>query len=214
MQDQTRRQFLTLAGSAALLPLTGLPGLAALPAETPLHGLSAFGELKYGPAFTHFAYANLAAPKGGTFNFSPPNWAFNQGAQTFDTLNSFTFRGNAPMRMELCFDALMTRALDEPDAIYGLLAESVTISPDRKTYRFLLRENARFHDGSPVTAQDVAFSYQTFKTPQAHPSLSQPLRELNDAVAVDERTVDLVFSGQHSDRTILTAATFPILQKA
>ena len=214
MQDQTRRQFLTLAGSAALLPLTGLPGLAALPAETPLHGLSAFGELKYGPDFTHFAYANLAAPKGGTFNFSPPNWAFNQGAQTFDTLNSFTFRGNAPMRMELCFDALMTRALDEPDAIYGLLAESVTISPDRKTYRFLLRENARFHDGSPVTAQDVAFSYQTFKTPQAHPSLSQPLRELNDAVAVDERTVDLVFSGQHSDRTILTAATFPILQKA
>ena len=116
MQDQTRRQFLTLAGSAALLPLTGLPGLAALPAETPLHGLSAFGELKYGPDFTHFAYANLAAPKGGTFNFSPPNWAFNQGAQTFDTLNSFTFRGNAPMRMELCFDALMTRALDEPDA--------------------------------------------------------------------------------------------------
>ncbi|PHP69090.1 hypothetical protein CSC94_03710 [Zhengella mangrovi] len=212
--ETTRRRFLTLAGSAAAMPLLPLPGLAALPDNEPLHGLSAFGSFKYPPGFEQFDYADPGAPSGGTFNFSPPNWAYNQGAQTFDTLNSFTFRGNAPMRMELCFDSLMERALDEPDAIYGLLAESVTISPDRNRYRFRLRDQARFHNGAPVTADDVVFTYMTFKTPEAHPALSQPLRELVRAEAVDPFTVDLVFSGSQSDRTILTAATFPILQKA
>ena len=75
-------------------------------------------------------------PKGGTFNFSPPNWVFNQNPLTFNTLNTFVAKGDAPPRMEMCFDSLMTRALDEPDAVYGLLAESVTISDDRNSFDF------------------------------------------------------------------------------
>ena len=67
------------------------PSPASRPAQE-LHGLSAFGDLKYGPDFTHFDYVNIDAPKGGTFNFSPPNWGYNQNTLTFNTLNSFTPR--------------------------------------------------------------------------------------------------------------------------
>ena len=74
------------------------------PTDQPLHGLSAFGDLKYAPDFTHFDYVNPDAPKGGTFNFSPPNWVFNQSTLTFNTLNSFVPKGDAPPRMEMCFD--------------------------------------------------------------------------------------------------------------
>ena len=104
---------------------------------------------------------NPDAPRGGRFNFSPPNWAYNQNTQTFNTLNSFVRKGDSPPRMEMCHDSLMVRALDEPDAVYGLLAESVSLSEDRNTYEFRLRENARFHDGSPVTGEDVAFTFLT-----------------------------------------------------
>ena len=91
-------------------------------------------------------------------NFQPPNWFFNQNTQTFNTLNAFVLRGDAPPRMELIFDTLMTRATDEPDAMYGLLAESVGVSEDSNVFTFHLRPEARFHDGSPLTAEDVAFS--------------------------------------------------------
>ena len=128
-----------------------------------LHGLSIFGDLKYGPDFTHFDYLVPAAPKGGTMRFGPPNWQFNQNVQTFNTLNSFVLKGDSPPRMELTFDALMTRANDEPEAVYGLLAESVAVSEDRNEFTFTLRPEARFHDGTSVTAEDVAFSLVLLK---------------------------------------------------
>ena len=143
----SRREFLVLAGAAAAPALLSGRGFAALPTSTPLHGLSAFGELKYPAGFTHFDYASLDAPQGGTFNFQPPNWQWNQNTDTFNTLNCFVPNGDAPPRMEMCFDSLMTSALDEPDSIYGLLAETVTILPDRQGYEFRLRPEARFHDG-------------------------------------------------------------------
>ena len=92
------------------------PGAGRSGDGCPLHGLSAFGELKYPKDFTHFDYANPDAPKGGTFAFSPPNWLFNQSPQTFNTLNTFSAKGDAPPRMELCYDTLMASALDEPDS--------------------------------------------------------------------------------------------------
>ena len=69
------------------------PAFAQTPGGEKLHGLSAFGDLKYPPDFTHFAYVNPHAPKGGLFNFSPPNWLFNQSLLTFNTLNCFTAEG-------------------------------------------------------------------------------------------------------------------------
>src|SRR5690606_10285488 len=133
-----------------------LPGkaFAKLPTDKPLHGLSAFGELKYPPDFTHFDYVNPDAPKGGTFTLAPSTWVWNQNTETFNTLNTLAFKGDAPPRMELTFDTLMAAALDEPDAVYGLIAESVTLSKDRQTCLFKLRKEARFHDGSPIEAKD------------------------------------------------------------
>jgi microcin C transport system substrate-binding protein len=213
----SRRGFLAGVGAALAAPLLPRKLFAENPAGTPLHGLSAFGDLKYGPDFTHFDYVDPDAPKGGVFNFSPPNWLFNQNPQTFNTLNSFVARGDAPPRMELCFDSLMTNksttALDEPDAVYGLLAESITISEDRKSFEFALRPEARFHDGSPLTAEDAAFTYKLFKE-DGHPSLLLVLTEMTEAVALDRHRLRLSFSGKHSERTILDAVTFPILSKA
>jgi microcin C transport system substrate-binding protein len=207
-----RRDFLALSGAAMLSPFVGGRAFAEVPAGQPLHGLSAFGELKYGPGFPHFDYANLEAPKGGTFNFSPPNWGFNQNVLTFNTLNSFVPRGDAPPRMELCFDSLMVRALDEPDAIYGLLAQTVTVSEDRNAFIFKLRPEARFHDGTALTADDVAFSYALFKE-KGHPSLQLPLLQMTEAVATDPATVRIAFNGEQSARTVLSVAQFPIVSK-
>lgn len=209
----SRRALMRLGGAALAWPLLPGRGFADIETETALHGLSAFGSLKYPAGFTHFDYANPDAPKGGVFNFSPPNWQFNQNTQTFNTLNTFVSKGDAPPRMELCYDSLMVRAIDEPDSVYGLLAETVTVSADRNVFTFKLRPEARFHDGSPVTAEDVAFSYQTFKK-KGHPSLLLPLRELVTAKAMDTGTVQLVFSGKQSGLAILTAAVYPIISKA
>ncbi|MCO5160838.1 MAG: extracellular solute-binding protein [Mesorhizobium sp.] len=211
--ELSRRWFLSAAGAAAILPALPSNLFAATPTGVALHGLSAFGDLKYPPDFGHFDYANPDAPQGGTFNFSPPNWLWNQNPDTFNTLNCLVPNGDAPPRMELCFDSLMTRALDEPDAVYGLLAESVTIHDDRNTFEFKLRPGARFHDGTPLTAEDVAYTYTLFKQ-KAHPNLRLPLGRMTEAVAVDARTFRLTFSGEQSDRTILSVVTYPIISKA
>lgn len=179
-----------------------------------LHGISAFGNLKYPPDYTHFKDAALEAPKGGTFAFIPSNWAFNQNVQTFNTLNSFVLKGDAPPRMEMCFDTLMSGAPDEPDSLYCALASYVEISEDRNTYRFGIRPEARFHDGSPVTAEDVAFTYGLLKE-AGHPSLVQSLRDLGKAVVIDEQTIELHFNGNQSDRAILSvSAGVPVFSKA
>ncbi|MET0597746.1 MAG: extracellular solute-binding protein [Mesorhizobium sp.] len=206
----SRRHFLALGAAAALSPRQAF---ATVPTGTPLHGLSAFGDLKYKPGFPHFDYASPDAPKGGTFNFSIPNWVYNQSPLTFNTLNSFTPKGDAPPRMGMCFDSLMAPALDEPDALYGLLAETVTIGEDRNSFVFALRPEARFHDGSPLTAEDVAFTMNTFKG-EGHYDLQLPLSQLVSVSAEDAHTVRLAFSGKQSERTILSVAIFPIISKA
>ncbi|MGI9400634.1 MAG: extracellular solute-binding protein [Rhizobiaceae bacterium] len=209
-----RRQFLASAAAAALVsPFSARFSLAANPVETRLHGLSSFGELKYGPDYTHFDFAALDAPQGGTFAFSPPNWFFNQNTQTFNTLNTYVLSGEAPPRMELCFDKLMVHAWDEPDAIYCSLAESVLLSADRNSFEFKLRPEAKFTDGSPVTTEDVAFSALVLKE-HGHPRLAIPLINLENAVIVDAHTVRLDFNGKQSDRAILSIAQdMPILSK-
>lgn len=208
-----RRDFLALGGAAAAAALMPGKAFANVATGTKLHGLSAFGDLKYKPDFPHFDYVKVDAPKGGIFNFSPPNWGYNQDTQTFNTLNSFANKGDAPPRMEMCFDALMVRALDEPDAVYGQIADGVTLSDDRNGFTFSLRPEARFHDGTPLTAQDAAFTFKLYKE-KGHPDLSLSLTHMIDAVAVDDRTLRLTFSGKQSARTVLNVVEFPILSKA
>jgi len=210
-----RRRFLAVAagGYAASAACPRL-SLAANPTGVARHGLSAFGDLKYPEGFAAFDYANPDAPVGGTFNFQPWYWYFNQNTQTFNTLNAFVRRGDAPPRMELCFDTLMVSAHDEPDAIYGHVAETVTISEDGDRFTFRLRDIARFHDGTPITAVDVKFSYDTLKA-VGHPQLSLPLDPLTEVIEEDARTVTLVFDGTQSAQAILSvAANYPIFSAA
>ncbi|WP_036258239.1 extracellular solute-binding protein [Mesorhizobium sp. WSM3224] len=208
-----RRAFLALGAAATAAALLPGKAFAAIPTGVKVHGLSAFGDLKYKPDFAHFDYVDVDAPQGGTFNFSPPNWGANQSPQTFNTLNAFVPNGDAPQRMEMCFDSLMVRALDEPDAVYGLIADGVTISDDRNGFTFSLRPQARFHDGTPLTADDVAFTFKLLKD-KGHPGYALSLTHLEDAVVKDAHTVELKFSGKQSARTILNVVGFPILSKA
>ncbi|MES0810285.1 extracellular solute-binding protein [Roseibium sp. SCPC15] len=214
--NPSRRKLLKLTGAASLaavLPNIPASALAAgVAGAGPRHGLSVFGELKYGPDFTHFDYVNPEAPKGGRFVFTAPSWAYNQNPQTFNSFNSFILKGDAPPRMELCFDTLMVRALDEPDAMYGLLAESVEISEDGNVYTFNLRPEARFHDGSKLTAEDVAFSLMLLKA-DGHPQISQNIQELKDTEVLDEYRVAVHFTGKQSRQLPLLVAGLPIFSK-
>jgi microcin C transport system substrate-binding protein len=220
----TRRTVLTIAAGAAMTAAFGgragaqdagkVPEAApAMPAGEQ-HGISVFGDLKYGPDFANFEWVNPAAPKGGRMVFVPPNWmSTNQNPQTFNTFNSYVLRGDAPPRIEMIFDSLMVRALDEPDALYGLVARSVERSEDGNTYTFRLRPEARFHDGSPVTADDVAFSLAILKE-KGHPNISQTIREMTSAEATAPDTVVVRFSGQQSRQLVMVIATLPIFSKA
>jgi microcin C transport system substrate-binding protein len=103
-----------------------------------IHGISAFGDLKYPADFAHFDYVNVDAPKGGLFSLIPSNRGYNQSFFTFNSLNAYILKGEGAQGMDMTFVALMARANDEPDAMYGLAAKSVRISPDKLVYRFTI----------------------------------------------------------------------------
>src|SRR5436305_14174787 len=192
MAKLTRRNVLRIGiglAGAASLPPAGAAGEGG----TEAHGLSVFGDLKYPPDFHHFDYVNLAAPKGGTFSTIPSVRTNNQSYQTFNSLNAFILKGEGAQGMDLTFATLMARAGDEPDAVYGLAAKSVQISPDKLTYRFTLRPEARFHDGTKLTAHDAAFSLATLKT-KGHPLVLQQMRDMVTAEASDDATLGVSFA--------------------
>ncbi|WP_427024510.1 extracellular solute-binding protein [Aureimonas ureilytica] len=209
----SRRDFGKLALGAAAASALPRPLFAANAPDTPLHGLSAFGDLKYPADYGQFDYANPEAPEGGRFTFTVPSWVLNQAPDTFDTFNTFILQGNAPPRIEHLYEGLMLATLDEPDSIYGLLAESVSMSADRNTFRFELRPDARFSTGAPVLASDVAFSYRTMKA-EGHPSLAISLAEVADVTAEAERTVVLRFTGRQTLPTALQALSIPIVPES
>jgi microcin C transport system substrate-binding protein len=154
------------------------------------HGLSSFGDLALPPDFKHFDYVNPDAPKGGLLSVQITSTSGNQNFDTFDTLNIYSKKGDGAAGMSATFDALMAGNGDEPDSVYGLLARAVRYSQDKLTYRFLLRPEARFSDGSKVTAADVAFSLNILKQ-KAHPTYSQLLSEV-ESVAAEAPDVVLV----------------------
>jgi microcin C transport system substrate-binding protein len=212
----SRRDALIL-GVGALATAAGAVGgidQCASAAEGPeSHGISAFGDLKYPPDFTHFAYVEPNAPKGGLFSQIGPNRQFNQNFLTFNSLNSYILKGDAAQGMQLTFAALMARASDEPDAMYGLAARAVRISPDKLTYRFLLRPQARFHDGTRLTAHDVAFSLTLLKE-KGHPIILQMLRDMTSAEAADDATVVVRFAEKRARDVPLFVAALPIFSRA
>ena len=203
----TRRGL--VLGTGALAAASALPQRLRAEAAEARHGLSSFGELKYGRDFPNFDYVNPMAPRGGRFSAQLTQTFGNQGFDTFDTLNPYVFRGSGAAGINLTLDSLMVRALDEPDAVYGLVARSVEASADGLTYRFSLRPQARFHDGSRLTARDAAFSLTTLKE-KGHPTISQVIRDLAEAIPEGDETLVVRFSPGRSRDLPLIVAQLPI----
>lgn len=215
--ELTRRSTLLLGGAlgvATLLPV------AQVRAQTPSdfgpesHGMSIFGDLKYPADFPHFDYVNPKAPKGGEIALTISSTGGNQNFQTFDTLNIYAQKGNGAGGMGLIFDTLMTGASDEADSLYGLVAKSVRVSADGLVYRFALRPEARFRDGSPLRAEDVVFTLETLKGPKAYQTYRQMLRPIEAVAAIDPLTVEFRFAPGRSREMPLIAAGLPIFSKA
>lgn len=166
-----------------LLALSAAPSWAA-------HAYAQFGDVKYPPGFTHFDYVNPEAPKGGEIRMVPPTRPTN-----FDKFNPFTLRGTAPYGIgPLMFESLLTGNAEEPTTAYGLLAEDVAVAPDHRSATFRLNPKARFNDGTPVLAADVAHSFTTLTSKEAAPQFRTIYAEVERAVAIDERTVRFDFS--------------------
>ncbi len=208
----TRRS--ALKGSAALAALAALGrGGARADDWVETHGLSSFGDLALPPDFKRLAYVNPDAPKGGLLSLQITATAGNQNFDTFDTLNIFSKRGDGAAGMSATFDTLMSGNGDEPDSLYGLVARAVGVSPDKLGYRFLLRPEARFADGSRVTAADVKFSLDVLKE-KAHPTYSQLLAELDSVVAEADDVALVRFIKERSRDAHLVVAGMPIFSAA
>ncbi|ABF64076.1 extracellular solute-binding protein family 5 [Ruegeria sp. TM1040] len=141
---------------SAVAGITFLTGASFAAAES-AHGIAMYGDPQLSPGFESLPYVNPEAPKGGAVVFG------NLGG--FDSLNPFTQKGNPPWQMRFWgYESLMGRSYDEPFSLYGLLAESIETPEDRSWVEFTLREEARFSDGTPVTIEDVIWSYETLGT--------------------------------------------------
>jgi microcin C transport system substrate-binding protein len=189
------------------LLLTALVALAgAASAEpAPSNGLSLYGQLKYPPDFKHFDYVNPDAPKGGIVKYN--------AIGTFDTLNPFTLKGVAAAGAGLIFDTLLTSAPDEPVAAYGLIAESVEVASDRKSVLYTLRKEARFHDGTPITPEDVIWTFDTLKA-KGHPRFRLYYADVLKAEKVGERGVRFTFRSGDNRELPQIVGEMPVLSKA
>lgn len=207
----SRTFFRTAAALGLSLSLSaGVSGAYAGEAQ---HGLSIFGDFEHEEGFSHFSYANPEAPKGGTLSLIGPTVLYNQGFMSFDSLNSFILRGTAAQGMEMTFDTLMVRNFNEPDALYGLVAESAALSEDGNRLTFHLRSGAYFHDGSPLTAEDAAFTLELLKE-KGHPLIAQNMREVASVSAPDAATLVIEFTGKQTRDLPLFLAQLPVFSKA
>ncbi len=210
----TRRSALVMGGALAAAPLLRpFPVRAAATNETESYGLSMFGELALPMDFKSLPYVNPQAPKGGTIVVEPTTIGGNQNFTTFDTLNIYILKGNGAAGMGAIFDTLMGGTLDEPDTLYGLVARSVRWSADKLTYRFTLRPEARFHDGSRITAADVAFSVNILKE-KGHPNIRTSLRDVASVTAEADDVVLVELKPTRSRELALIVAGQPIFSKA
>jgi microcin C transport system substrate-binding protein len=210
----SRRRVLILSAGAMAAPAL-LRGRSAADAtdEVETHGISSFGDLKYPANFKRFDYVNPNAPKGGVFSETVTSRLFNQNFLTFNSLNSFILKGDAAKAMELTFATLMTSAEDERDAMYGLAADKVRVSADGLVYRYHIRPEARFHDGSKLTARDVAFSLNLLKD-KGHPVITQHMREVKGAEVEDDEVVTVRFAEKRARDVPLFVASLPIFSRA
>lgn len=160
------------------------------------HGISTFGDLKYPADFPYFAYVNPEAPQGGLMSFRGTG-----ASQTFDSLNAFILRGEPAQGLGLLYDSLLNGAADEPDAAYGLIAESLEYPEDRSWVIFNMRPEARFSDGEPITAEDVVFTWRVLLE-KGQPQYRIILRDIENVEALDTHRVRFTFNEGASTRDL------------
>ncbi|HEV2336132.1 MAG TPA: extracellular solute-binding protein [Stellaceae bacterium] len=178
--------------------------LAAL-AAAGSNGLSLFGELKYGPDFKHFEYADPNAPKGGTMKFS--------AIGTYDTLNPFVIKGVPAAGIDQIFDTLMVASQDEPASEYGLVADRVELAPDKLSVLYTLRKEARFHDGTPMTPDDVEWTFNTLRE-KGHPMYRSYYGDVTDIAREGERGIRFRFKSAENRELPQILGEMPVLSKA
>jgi microcin C transport system substrate-binding protein len=186
----------------------GLCLLAAAAQAEPRHGLSAFGDLKYPADFQHFDYVDPNAPKGGRIVTIG-----TLAIQTFDSFNGYILRGDPAQGLERTFDSLMTRAFDEPDAVYGLIAKNGDVAADRMSVTFELRPEARFSDGSALTAEDVCGTFELIKK-DGHPNIQNSIRDIKECKINGPHSVTYSFTGSNVRDLPLEIAILPVFSKA
>jgi microcin C transport system substrate-binding protein len=170
------------------------------------YGYSVWGKFKYPPGFDHFDYVNPDAPKGGELRM-----VAGSRISTFDKYNPFTLRGNAPSFMaDMLFETLLVKPMDEIGVGYGLLAEDVEVAPDLLSATFRLRPEARFHNGDPVRASDVKYSFETLISKYAHPSYASLFADVAGCDVIDERTVRFRFKKKDRQLPLTVGAQLPV----
>ncbi len=193
----TRSLVLALAVCLGLSQLT-----AAAERTGPAHAIAMHGTPKYQPGFRHFDYVNPAAPKGGTLRVAV------QG--TFDSFNPFIPKGNAGAGNS--YESLLASSADEPFTQYGLIAESIEVPRDRSWAIFTLRPQARWHDGKPITVDDVIWSLETLKT-KGQPFFRFYYGGVAGAEQIGPRQVKFTFSDRGNRELPLIVGQLPILPK-
>lgn len=152
---------------------------------TTSHAIAMHGDAKYGKDFVHFDYVNPDAPKGGIMNLS--------GAETFDNFNGFITKGVSASGLGLLYQSLMEKSQDEAFSQYGALAETITTPEDRSWVIFKIREDAIWHDGKPVTADDVVWTFNTLIEKGA-PFFRAYYAHVETVEAIDDKTVKFSFT--------------------
>ena len=194
----------------------GLLGIALCAAQflansslaEPTHGLSVFGDLKYPASFGHFDYVNPDAPKGGRMALIGP-----VASDTFDSFNGYILKGDPAQGLALMFDTLMARAMDEPDAVYGLVAKTADLAADRKSLVFELRPEAKFADGTGLTSEDVCDSFRLLST-LGHENIRLTIKDVEACDVLAPHTVRYRFKSAGIRDLPLSISALPIFSKA
>jgi microcin C transport system substrate-binding protein len=200
------RGVIGVATLAGLLLLASPPGAQSpAPRVTASHALSMYGDLKYPAGFTHFQYVNPEAPKGGDVKMA--------AIGSFDTLNPFVVKGVAASGIGGTFDTLTVESQDEAFSQYGLIAETIETPADRSWVAFTLRSQARFHDGSPITAEDVIWTFEALKM-KGLPFYRSYYAQVTKAEKVGERKVRFAFGPGDNRELPLIMGQLPVLSRA
>lgn len=193
--------FLSFVFAAFMLSGIAFPVKAKAEAS---HALIMHGPPKYAADFDHLEYTNPEAPKGGVLREAVVG--------SFDTLNNHIIMGTMARGLDLTVDRLMQRVWDEPFALYGLVAESIEIAEDRSWIIFNLNPKARFHDGAPMTVEDVIFSYETYRN-HGHPVRRRVYSFVDQVEKLSERSVKFSFGEGYDQETALILAIMPVIPK-